>query len=203
MDAKNPSQIFRIDAKGVFLEVRSDSFGDKERVHLGFFQYDEKQEKGSRFTSFVNIYLEFGTALALAEEILSGRMFNRAQVSAEEAGSDFPKKIYESLSGISAEKLAKITPRPDGKALSKQFTIYPGKKEPLMFVAQSGPGEKFGKGLIKPIPGSKPENRVSITISYKSAMEFAAILKVHIQAYIASQYTAGAYAITSDYRKTS
>ena len=160
MKKDNPSQIVRIDGRGCFMEVLSDSFDQKQKLHLGFFSYDESKSSGNRFTSKVHIFLSFGEALSLSEKILSGRLNANAQESLRAAGTNFPKEIFKSMSGISSTNLAGMgQARADGKSMAKQLCIYPGKKLPFLLVAINGAGEEVDNGIIKPVTATNRTTR--------------------------------------------
>ena len=204
MKKDNNSQIVRIDGRGNFVEVLSDSFDQKQKVHLGFFAYDESKAEGNRYTNKVHIFLSFGEALALSEKILSGRLIAEAQLSLQAAGTNFPKEIFKTMGGISAANLAKQNQtRPDGKSMAKQLYIYPGSKMPLLLVASNGAGEETEKGIIKPVYGNKPDNKVSVAVGEEAMMQLAGLVKAHIQAYLCSQYIAGAFVTSWGQERTS
>ena len=194
MRKDNPAQIVRIDGRGCFMEVLSDSFDQKNKVHLGFFSYDESKSEGNRFTNKVHIFLSFGEALSLSEKILSGRLIADAQASARAAGTNFPKEIFKTMGGISAANLASMgQTRPDGKSMAKQLCIYPGTKMPFLLIAANGAGEEVDNGIIKPVYGNKPDNKVSIAVGEEAMMQFAGLVNAHIHAYLCSQYISGAF----------
>lgn len=204
MKKDNPSQIVRIDGRDCFMEVLSDSFDVKQKVHLGFFSYDEKKTEGNRFTNKVHIFLSFGEALSLSEKILSGRLIADAQASMRAAGTNFPKDIFKTMGGISALNLARQNQsRPDGKSMAKQLYIYPGNKMPFLLVASNGAGEEVENGIIKPVYGNKPDNKVTLAVGEEAMMQFAGLVKTHIQAYLCSQYISGAFVTSWGQQRTS
>lgn len=99
------------------------------------------------------------------------------------------KPIFEWLGGTSAEKLAQYgKPRPDGKSLSRVSRLLAAQKTDFLFTASSGPGEKDAKGLIVPRFGKKPENHVSVSMTWDSLAELLLITKTHYEAWLAAWY---------------
>ena len=86
--------------------------------------------------------------------------------------------LYQCLGGTSAEKLAKYgRSRADGMSLSRTAQLVCGNKTDFLFVADSGPGETNAKGLIVPRFGKKPENHVSVSMTFESFSELMLMTK--------------------------
>lgn len=181
----NRYQIIRKDARGCFVETKSDCFING-KVHLEFSQYDVTKPVGQRQTQHVNIYIDVPEFLHLAHEALSGALHMRAKQQRDNGDS---KPLYESLGGTSAERLQKFgKPRPDGKSLSRIVKLICGQKVDYLFVADSGPGEADAKGLIVPKFGKNPENHVSVGLNWRSLNELLLMTQVHYSAWLAAQY---------------
>jgi len=181
----NRYQIIRKDARGCFVETKSDSFG-VGKVHLEFSQYDASRPAGQRQTSHVNIYIDVPEFLHLAHEALSGALHMRVQRQKEKSDG---APLYESLGGTSAQKLTQFgKSRSDGKSLSRIVKLIPGQKVDYLFVADSGPGETDAKGLIVPKFGKTPENHVSVGLSWRSLNELLLMTQTHYDAWLTAQY---------------
>ena len=59
-----------------------------------------------------------------------------------------------------------------------------GNKTDFLFVADSGPGETNAKGLIVPRFGKKPENHVSVSMTFESFSELMLMTKIHYEAWL-------------------
>ena len=183
----NRYQIIRKDARGCFVETKSDCFVNG-KVHLEFSQYDATRPAGQRQVNHVHIYIDVPEFLHLAHEALSGALHMRARQQKEKNDN---KPMYESLGGTSAQRLAQFgKPRPDGKSLSRIVKLIWGQKADYLFVADSGPGETDAKGLIVPKFGKNPENHVSVGLSWRSLNELLLMTQVHYGAWLTAQYTA-------------
>ena len=98
--------------------------------------------------------------------------------------------LYQCLGGTSAEKLAKYgRSRKDGMSLSRTAKLICGTKADFLFVADSGPGQTDAKGLIVPKFGNKPENHVSISMSFESFSEMMLLTKEHFRAWLSAWYS--------------
>jgi len=184
-DDLNRYQIIRKDARGCFVETKSDCFAHG-KVHLEFSQYDANRPAGQRQLNHVHIYIDIAEFLHLSQEALSGALHMRARQQKEKNDG---APLYESLGGTSAQKLAQFgKPRPDGKSLSRIVKLIPGQKVDYLFVANSGPGETDAKGLIVPKFGKSPENHVSVGLSWRSLNELLLMTQTHYSAWLAAQY---------------
>lgn len=190
-------QIIKNSGKDCFVEVLNESF-NKNKVVLNFQQFDESKAKGQRTTSKVKIYMPFSEFRVLANDVLSGRIMKLA-----EQNKDNPyAKLFESLTGTSAEILEQIKqPRPDGKSESRQFKIIPSNKDMhVRLQAEKGMGEENEKGLIMPRYGTKPEERVTVLISYADLKALVLETIAHMDSYCASQYVLRAMEIEEERR---
>lgn len=184
-EARNQHQIIRKDAKNCFVESLSDSF-DKGKAHFAFATYDLNKPAGNRQTNCVHIYIGIPEILELCRKLSCGELRYLWQ-ERKKAGDSKP--IFEWLGGTSAEKLAQYgKPRPDGKSLSRVSRLLAAQKTDFLFTASSGPGEKDAKGLIVPRFGKKPENHVSVSMTWDSLAELLLITKTHYEAWLAAWY---------------
>ena len=182
---RNLQQIIRKDAKNCFVESLSDSF-DKRKAHFAFATYDLNKPSGNRQTNCVHIYISIPELLELCRKLTCGELRYLWQ-ERKKAGDSRP--IQEWLGGTSAEKLAQYgKPRSDGKSLSRVAKLLAGQKSDFLFVADSGPGEKDAKGLIVPRVGKKPENHVSVSMTWDALAELLLITKTHYEAWLAAWY---------------
>jgi hypothetical protein len=202
MDTKkedlNRDQIIRKDARGCFVETKSDSFS-YGKVHLEFSQYDATRSQGQRRTNHVHIYIDISAFLHLTHEALSGVLHHKmSQQKAKLEKADQEKSqidnppLYENIGGTSAERLAqRDKTRPDGKSLSRIVKLFAWKgKVDYLFTADSGPGETNATGLIVPKFGRNPENHVSVGLSWRDLNELLLMTQVHYGAWLAAQYAA-------------
>ena len=187
-------QIIRKDAKGCFVEVRNDTF-HLDKVHLQFVSYDTARPKGSRYTNNISIYIDVPEFLALTQEAASGTLHMRMQ-QYKQAGNKDP--LYEHLGGTSAKYLTKYgRPRPDGKSLSRVVRLTVAAKSDYFLTADSGPGEENKTGLIVPRFGSKPEQHVSVILSWRQLNELLLTTVEHYRAWLAAKYASEWNAIHS------
>ena len=181
----NWGQIIRKDAKGCFVEVRNDTF-HLDKVHLQFVSYDTTRPKGSRYTNNISIYIGVPEFLALAQEAASGTLHMRMQQYKQSGNKD---PLYEHLGGTSAKHLNKYgRPRPDGKSLSRVVRLTVAAKSDYFLTADSGPGEENKTGLIVPRFGSKPEQHVSVILSWRQLNELLLTTVEHYRAWLSAKY---------------
>lgn len=177
-------QIIRKDAAGCFVESLWDYFCYGQ-IHLGFYTYNKKLQKGKRITNQVQIFLNEGEFLDLVRKLESGELatsIHRCQ-NAEQSS------IEEWIGGTSAEKLkASGNARPDGMSLSRIAKLIPANNGGVLFVADSGPGEKSGTGIIIPRYGNKPENHVAVKMGFNAFSELVLVTKAHYEAWLAAYY---------------
>ena len=184
-ETRNQHQIIRKDAKNCFVESLSDSF-DKGKAHFAFATYDLNKPAGNRQTNCVHIYISIPELLELCRKLTCGELRYLWQTRRKAADSE---PILKWLGGTSAEKLAQYgKPRPDGKSLSRVAQLLAGQKVDFLFTASSGPGDKDAKGLIVPRFGKKPENHVSVGLSWDALAELLLFTKAHYEAWLAAWY---------------
>ena len=184
-ESRNQHQIIRKDAKNCFVESLSDSF-DKGKAHFAFATYDLNKPAGNRQTNCVHIYISIPELLELCRKLSSGEL---RYIWQERKKTGDGKPIQEWLGGTSAEKLAQYgKPRPDGKSLSRVARLLAAQKTDFLLTASSGPGDKDAKGLIVPRFGKKPENHVSVSMTWASLAELLLLTKVHYEAWLAAWY---------------
>lgn len=182
---RNEHQIIRKDARACFIETLNDSF-EFGKVHFCFASYDMKLPAGQRQTNSVHIYMAVDEFLELCRKLCSGELKYMMQQRMKD-GKEEP--LYKCLGGTPAEKLAKINrSRPDGMSLSRTAELVCGKNDNFLFVASSGPGETNKTGLIVPWFGSKPENHVSVSMTYESFSGLMLTTKAHYEAWLAAWY---------------
>ena len=184
-EERNQSQIIRKDAKNCFVESLSDAF-EKGKAHFAFATYDVNKPAGQRQTNNVHIYISIPELLELCRKLTCGELRYLWQ-ERKKVGDNKP--IQEWLGGTSAEKLRQYgKSRPDGKSLSRVCKLVAAQKTDFLFIADSGPGEKDAKGLIVPRFGKKPENHVSVSMTWDSLAELLLITKTHYEAWLTAWY---------------
>ena len=191
-EARNQHQIIRKDAKNCFVESLSDSF-DKGKAHFAFATYDLNKPAGNRQTNCVHIYISIPELLELCRKLSCGEL---RYIWQERKKAGDGKPIQEWLGGTSAEKLAQYgKPRPDGKSLSRVARLLAAQKTDFLFTASSGPGNKDAKGLIVPRFGKKPENHVSVSMTWDSLAELLLFTKTHYEAWLVAWYLSQAHTV--------
>lgn len=184
-DERNQNQIVRKDAKDCFVESLNDAF-DIGKTHFAFATYDLSRPSGSRQTNTVHIYISVDEFLELCRKISSGELRYMLQAKKRNRDNTY---LYQHLGGTSAKNLHKQgRPRADRKSLSRTVQLLPSTKSDFLFVADSGPGEETSKGLIVPRFGNKPENHVSVMMSYDAFSELMLLTKAHYQAWLTAWY---------------
>lgn len=206
---RNQYQIIRKDARGCFVETKSDGF-PIGKVHMEFAAYDLSRPVGQRQTDHVNIYLDIGEFLGLAHFILYGNChailrsckgtereierYRQAHVGplspdlkAKQDASNRP--VFQSLGGTSVERLTQYgRARADGRSLSRSIKLFVGSRADYLLCAESGPGETDAKGLIVPRYGSSPEQKVSVSLSMAHLNELALVTMEHYRAWLSDWY---------------
>ena len=193
----SPNQIIRKDGKGCFVEALKGAFGIG-KVQLKFVTYDSSKQSGDKFTNEIDIYIDFAAFNRIAYDMLDSKNLLK-QIFADKAYAEqetartgqkvWTKQTIIHQGGSSAATLAKQgKQRPDGKALARVLKIFAGDKLPLMFRAESGPGESDPKGLIVPKYGTKPEQFVQIGMSTDDIKEFFTEVRNAVSAYLCAQY---------------
>lgn len=179
-------QIIRLDGKNCFVEVMTGQF-HKGKVILNFEQYDDTKPKGQRTVAKITYFMPFDKFLQVGQDVKSGKLAKLAEKEKKE--NKYPNAIYTDLTGTSSELLKKNNQsRPDGNSESRQLKIVPGLKAEFMIQAEKGAGEKSATGIIKPLYGNKPEQKVAIPMSGDDLKKLFLLTEVYIIGYIASQF---------------
>lgn len=143
----------------------------------------------------IDIFMSFGDSLALANDILSGKICKLAQKSRKDAAEKnlkYPADIYKSrLGGVAEEKAKERKLRTDGKAISRYFSIAPGSKFDFVFTAYQQAGKSADNGLI--VPEGNPEIIIRVGCNAPDIKNFALLLQSHINGYISAQYATHSY----------
>ena len=172
------TQIIRKDARNCFVETKSDCF-NIGKVVLNFVQYDASKPEGNRATNSVSIFMPVDDMLFMCAEISGGTLAQK--VETKRSKSDM-KPLYQHLGGKNADKAK----RPDKMSLSRNVTLTVGRSA-LFFTAEEGPGEVRGTGIIVP-KYSKPEQRVSVSITYDEFAKLMLMTKSHYDAWLTAKY---------------
>lgn len=175
------TQIIRKDAKNCFVETKSDCFGIG-KVVMNFVSYDASKPEGNRATNSVSVFLPMDDVLLLASQITGGEL---ARIANEKRSKSDMKPIYQHLGGTNAEKAK----REDKMSLSRNVALTVGRSA-LFLTAEAGPGEVSGNGIIVP-KYSKPEQRVSVSLSQDDFAKLILTTVAHYQAYLAAVYMKG------------
>lgn len=184
-EERNQQQIARKDARNCFVESLRDAFAIG-RIHFAFATYDQSKPAGQRQTNNVHIYIAADEFLELCRKLECGELRYLLQ-NKKQSGDKTP--LYQCLGGTSADKLAKLgRSRKDGMSLSRTAQLLAGNKSDFLFVADSGPGQTNEKGLIVPKFGNKPENHVTVSMSFDVFSELLLITKAHYLAWLSSWY---------------
>ena len=182
------TQIIRKDGKHCLMEVNTQSFFI-DKVQFVFSNYNPSLPKGQRTTDRVVIYMDFPAALEFAQSILDGRLSKQLVEAHKEFGrtnKPWDKDVVLAMGGTPNPKN-----RTDGKAESRIMKAQLGTKNPIALIASTGPGYVNEKGLIIPEKGAKTDHSVMMTLSAKDIREVALMIKVHIEAYLNTQYMKG------------
>ncbi|MCM3390252.1 hypothetical protein M3649_19320 [Ureibacillus chungkukjangi] len=184
------NKIIIIHAKNVFIEVKN-AF-EIGQIQITLSKYDPSQEKFKKIEKSIDIYMSFDKFLLFSNDVLSGRISALAKLEREKQkkeGNEYCVAIYVIKGGTPEEKLKGTgKERKDGKSVSRQFKITPGKNSPWVLSGESGPGE-IKNGLIIPcyVKG-KPEVIVRVPLTDEELKRLVLIVNAHVQAYINSQY---------------
>lgn len=182
---RNQYQIIRKDARNCFVESLSDAFSIG-KAHLAFATYDLSQPVGQRQTNNIHIYMDISELLELCRKMSSGEMRFMIQ---QKKKADDKTPLQQWLGGTSTDKLRQSgRSRADGKSLSRTAQLLCGNKTDFLFVADSGPGETNSKGLIVPKFGNKPENHVSVSMTWEALSELLLLTKAHYEAWLTAWY---------------
>lgn len=150
--------------------------------------YDKSRPAGQRYTNNIHIYIDIPEFLVLAQEAATGALHMRMQQYKKERKSD---PLYEHLGGTSAKRLAYFgKARPDGMSLSRVVKLTVAEKSDYFLTADSGPGEENQTGLIVPRFGKKPEQHVSVILTWRQLNELLFATESHYKAWLAAKYSA-------------
>ncbi len=180
-------EICEINTLTTFMKAKANAFGI-EKLQLAFVDFDKHSKK---LNANIDLYMSFGEALCLSQDILSGKIAKLAK--AEKAkGEQYPKEVWQSsLGGVNEENAKKRNLRTDGKAISRYFTIAPGSKADFVITAIQQAGKSAPNGII--VPEGKPETIIRVACNSDNLKSFALLSKIHIEGYISSQYVKGGY----------
>ncbi len=182
----NYNQIIRKDAKGCFVESLRDFF-KVGKIHLAFASYDVSLPSGQRQTNNIHIFIGVDELQEICRKLYCGEL--QYMLKQKKQSGDYNKPLLEWLGGTSAAKLAQRgQSRKDGKSLSRTAKLLAGKKSDFLFIADSGPGEQNAQGLIVPRFGGKPENHVSVSMTWDSLSEVFLLTKENYQAWLSAKY---------------
>lgn len=189
-------QVIRIDGKNCFVEIMTGQF-HKGKVILNFEQYDDTKPKGQRTVAKITYFMPFDKFLQLGQDVKTGKLAKLAEK--EKSANKFPNAVYTDLTGTSSELLKKNNQaRPDGNSESRQLKIIPGLKAEFMMQAEKGAGEKNSTGIIKPLYGNKPEQKVAIPMSGDDLKKLFLLTETYIYGYISSQFGIRAHKILEE-----
>ena len=194
----NPNQIIRKDGRGCFVEALKSSFAIG-KVLFKFVNYDNSKQKGNKITSSIDIYMDFEKFNQIYYDLMVGKKLiseatsekaRAAQATQQTGKKVWANQIMLTQGGTSAASLnRKGKARPDGKSEARVLKFFAGDKLPFMFQAEKGMGETSQTGLIIPKYGTKPDAKVSIGMTGEDMKEFFTTVHMHVQAYIAAEYT--------------
>ena len=182
----NNNQIIRKDAKGCFVESLNDFF-EVGKMHLVFASYDVNLPSGQRQTNNIHIFIGVDELQEICRKLSCGEL--QYMLKQKKNVKDYNTPLLEWLGGTSAEKLAQRgRSRTDGKSLSRTAKLVAGRKNDFLFSADSGPGEQNAQGLIVPRFGGRPENHVSVSMTWDSLSELFLLTKENYQAWLSAKY---------------
>lgn len=193
MAEKYNSQIHRVDGKNCFLEVLNTCM-PIGKLLINMCQYDEKTHKEKMRLEF---YLDFPSALYLAELIRSGRL-EKMMNDAAKTGVFEGQKVndytsyFTNMGGTkpSSPKHAKYQELfdwlPQNKCVSKILKVQKSTKYKFMIRGEYGLGAENETGLI--VPNGKPKAFLQVPFAEKDALAFALLINIHIQAYTGQFY---------------
>ena len=152
------------------IELKNDSFGIG-KIHVGLQKFGDDNKQ----IAYVNSYIDFDTALVIANDILTGRYARMA----EKNGNDMTV-VYKQPGGQPADRAN----RSDGKPMYRELTITKGK---LWLVSvQEGPGKVSATGGF--VPDGKYDVRVSVGLSNESLKAMALMIQNEYLAYRTAQF---------------
>ncbi len=181
----NYNQIIRKDAKGCFVESLRDFF-KVGKIHLAFASYDVSLPSGQRQTNNIHIFIGVDELQEICRKLYCGEL--QYMLKQKKQSGDYNKPLLEWLGGTAAKLAQRGQSRKDGKSLSRTAKLLAGKKSDFLFIADSGPGEQNAQGLIVPRFGGKPENHVSVSMTWDSLSEVFLLTKENYQAWLSAKY---------------
>lgn len=189
MAEKFDTQIARFDGQGVFLEILNTAF-TIGKVQMNFCTYDTKTHKQ---TNKLEIYLDMGKALALAEMIVNTELDRKIKEMKDSKKANAYTSYFTDMGGINLHPNGKLNKvkydklaeqfnwLKEDKDLSRQFKLQESTKYKYMLRAEYSLGHVDDKGLI--VPEGKPLTYVQVPITEDDAYILAINIKMHIQAY--------------------
>lgn len=172
------TQIIRKDARNCFVETKSDCF-NIDKVVMNFVTYDASKPEGNRATNSVSVFIPVDDMLLMCAQISGGSL---EKTVAEKRSKNDSKPIYQHLGGKNADKAKRV----DKMSLSRNVSLTVGTRA-LFLTAEEGPGEVSGTGIIVP-KYTKPEQRVSVSISFDDFARLMLTTKTHYDAWLAAKY---------------
>ena len=190
------AQIYRVDAKGVFLEALNDCF-QFGRHHLRFVKYDTAQAEGSRISAQVDIFLPAAHVARWGFLFDQGAMAPLVKKSREN-GKDIPGIGHSG--GTGKKKLAASgKTRQDGKAEYRALSVKAGQAKDFLFQAVSGPGNEDEKGLIT--PAGKMDVSILVPLGMQDFFDLAWTLNVHYKGFLAGKYAPAAEEVAASIKE--
>lgn len=180
----NLSQIVRVDARNCFVESLNDYFF-AGKFHLGFTAYDLHQPQGNRQTNRVNFYISAGSFLVLTQRFRSGELEYYAEQmrAAQQQG-----ELFKWMAGTAAAAMTRQ--REDGHDEARSLVLSPGKDpDTYLLTASSGAGVRRGNGIIAPLSGVKPDQRVSIRLTKDGLGTLLYVSEAHYNAWLTACYS--------------
>jgi hypothetical protein len=179
------NEFMEINTLDTFMKVKANTFGIG-KVLFSFVKFDKNTNK---LLSNTDYYMDMDDALLFANDILSGRIPQLAEIE-KAKGDKYPKAIWTSKLGGKNEEKAN---RADGMALSRMFNLAPGSRQPFVFTAEERPGKTDEKGLIQPVYSGAPEVQIRVACSADDLKKLAISIQSNINAYRAAQYANGTF----------
>ena len=184
------AQIIRKDGNGIIFEVMDTSF-NIGKVLLNFQKYDKNAPAGQKVQSRISIYLDFEALLRIAHDFtVTGngpKRMAREKAAKEEKGEQyFATQI--AMGGTGAAGLARQNrSRPDGKPEFRALSIgFSNKAGHYMLQAISGAGRQVQTGGF--VMDGRPDNTVTLALSYADWAEVLLLTKASIEAFLAYKY---------------
>lgn len=179
-----PYQFARVDGRNVFMEAIDKSF-QIDKMLINFCKYDGNTKK---MAYTIPIYFEIPDFLYLSSIIQNGVLYK--QIAKAKAAGDNYKEVYSKYTGIPVSKVGMYKDRlpfdvPQGKGVSKVFSITPSSKYAYYFKATMSLGDESEKGIL--IPSGKPLATIAIPLTQEAAVGFFRFCEVKMQAFYAAK----------------